>query len=387
MEKTRTLIDASRDIYVETLNVEEIYASPTGPVPMRVAKRRLRGGVQDGVDVVEIDAGKFSFVVLLSKGMNVWKARCGDVELKWDSPVDGPVHPNFVPVFAPNGCGWLEGFDEWIARCGLESNGAPEFDDKGVLRYPLHGRISNLPARRVELTVDPEVGTIRLVGEVLETSVFGRRFKLTVAYTVWAGESKLVVEDSITNLASVDDEFELLYHINTGQPFVGPGAKCVAPFRRMCPRDENAVAELDAWDTFREPIPGCAETCYLFDLAAEENGDATVALLNAERNRALALSFNKNDFPYFTLWKTQRPNGDIYVSGIEPSVNFPNRRSFEKKQGRVVPLAAGETKNFRFQFDVLDGADAVEERVRYIERLQEKTPGEIVPAPIPEWCE
>lgn len=387
MEKTRTLIDASRDIYVETLNVEEVYASPNGPIPMRVAKRRLRGGVQDGVDVVEIDAGKFSFVVLLSKGMNVWKARCGDVELKWDSPVDGPVHPNFVPVFAPNGCGWLEGFDEWIARCGLESNGAPEFDENGVLRYPLHGRISNLPARRVELTVDPETGAIRLVGEVLETSVFGRRFKLTVAYTVWAGESKLVVEDSITNLASVDDEFELLYHINTGQPFVGPGAKFVAPFRRMCPRDANAVAEIDAWDTFREPIPGCAETCYLFDLAAEENGDATVALLNADRNRALALSFNKNDFPYFTLWKTQRPNGDIYVSGIEPSVNFPNRRSFEKKQGRVVPLAAGETKNFRFQFDVLDGADAVAERVRYIERLQEKAPGEIAAAPIPEWCE
>ena len=387
MKKTITLIDASRDIYVETLNVEEIYASPNGPIPMRVAKRRLRGGVQDGVDVVEIDAGKFSFVVLLSKGMNVWKARCGDVELKWDSPVNGPVHPNFVPVFAPNGCGWLEGFDDWIARCGLESNGAPEFDDNGVLRYPLHGRISNLPARRVELTVDPETGAIRLVGEVLETSVFGRRFKLTVAYTVWAGESKLVVEDSITNLASVDDEFELLYHINTGYPFVTPGAKFVAPFRRMCPRDENAVAELDAWDTFREPIPGCAETCYLFDLAAEENGDATVALLNAERNRALALSFNKNDFPYFTLWKTQRPNGDIYVSGIEPSVNFPNRRSFEKKQGRVVPLGAGETKNFRFQFDVATDAAAVEERVRYIERLQEKTPSEIVPSPIPEWCE
>lgn len=387
MKKTITLIDASRDIYVETLNVEEVYASPNGPIPMRVAKRRLRGGVQDGVDVVEIDAGQFSFVVLLSKGMNVWKARCGDVELKWDSPVNGPVHPNFVPVFAPNGCGWLEGFDEWVARCGLESNGAPEFDENGVLRYPLHGRISNLPARRVELTVDPETGMIRLTGEVLETSVFGRRFKLTVAYTVWAGESKLVVEDSITNLASVDDEFELLYHINTGQPFVGPGAKFVAPFRRMCPRDENAVAELDAWDAFREPIPGCAETCYLFDLAAEENGDTSVALLNAKGNRGLSLSFNKNDFPYFTLWKTQRPNGDIYVSGIEPSVNFPNRRSFEKKQGRVVPLGAGETKNFRFQFDVLTGVDAIEERVHYIQRLQGTTPGEIASAPIPEWCE
>ncbi|MBR2005652.1 MAG: aldose 1-epimerase family protein, partial [Thermoguttaceae bacterium] len=330
MEKTRTIVDTYHDVYTESLDLQEIYSTPTGAIPFRVSKRRLHGGVQEGVDVVEIDAGKFSFVVLLSRGMNIWKARCGDVELKWDSPVRGPVHPRFVPIFAPNGCGWLEGFDEWVARCGLESNGAPEFDENGVLRYPLHGRISNLPARRVQVTVDPETGMIRLTGEVLETSVFGRRFKLTVSYTTWAGSSTLLVEDSITNLASVDDEFELLYHINTGYPFVTPGAKFVAPFRRMCPRDENAVAELDAWDAFREPIPGCAETCYLFDLAAEENGDTSVALLNAERNRGLSLSFNKNDFPYFTLWKTQRPNGDIYVSGIEPSVNFPNRRSFEK---------------------------------------------------------
>ncbi len=387
MEKTRTIVDTYHDVYTESLDLQEIYSTPTGAIPFRVSKRRLHGGVQEGVDVVEIDAGKFSFVVLLSRGMNIWKARCGDVELKWDSPVRGPVHPRFVPIFAPNGCGWLEGFDEWVARCGLESNGAPEFDENGVLRYPLHGRISNLPARRVQVTVDPETGMIRLTGEVLETSVFGRRFKLTVSYTTWAGSSTLVVEDSITNLASVDDEFELLYHINTGYPFVTPGAKFVAPFRRMCPRDENAVAELDAWDAFREPIPGCAETCYLFDLAAEENGDTSVALLNAKGNRGLSLSFNKNDFPYFTLWKTQRPNGDIYVSGIEPSVNFPNRRSFEKKQGRVVPLGAGETKNFRFQFDVLTGVDAIEERVHYIKRLQGKTPGEIAPAPLPEWCE
>ncbi|MBQ9128788.1 MAG: aldose 1-epimerase family protein [Thermoguttaceae bacterium] len=387
MENTRTIIDSYRDVYVESLDLRDVCSTPNGKIPFRVAKRRLRGGVQDGVDVVEIDAGKFSFVVLLSRGMNIWKARCGDVELKWDSPVRGPVHPRFVPIFAPNGCGWLEGFDEWVARCGLESNGAPEFDENGVLRYPLHGRISNLPARRVQVTVDPETGMIRLTGEVLETSVFGRRFKLTVSYTTWAGSSTLVVEDSVANLASVDDEFELLYHINTGYPLVTPGAKFVAPFRRMCPRDENAVAELDAWDAFREPIPGCAETCYLFDLAAEENGDTSVALLNAERNRGLSLSFNKNDFPYFTLWKTQRPNGDIYVSGIEPSVNFPNRRSFEKKQGRVVPLGAGETKNFRFQFDVLGDAAAIEERVRYIERLQGTTPGEIASAPIPEWCE
>ena len=103
MEKTRTIVDTYHDVYTESLDLQEIYSTPTGAIPFRVSKRRLHGGVQEGVDVVEIDAGKFSFVVLLSRGMNIWKARCGDVELKWDSPVRGPVHPRFVPIFAPNG--------------------------------------------------------------------------------------------------------------------------------------------------------------------------------------------------------------------------------------------------------------------------------------------
>lgn len=388
MKKTTTIIDTFNDVYVDSLDIQKIYQAPNGEaIPIRVSKRRLSGGVQDGVDVVEIDAGKFSLTVLPTRGMNVWKARCGDVDLKWDSPVCGPVHPKFVPVFAPGGCGFLEGFDEWIARCGLESNGAPEFNENGSLRYPLHGRISNLPARVVDVAVDAEIGTIELRGETYETSVFGRRFKLTTTYTVRAGEAKLAVEDSVTNLLSVPDEFELLYHINTGQPFVAPGAKFVAPFRKMCPRDGNAVKELPEWDSFREPISNAAETCYLFDLAADADGKTTVALLNAERNRALGLSFSKNDFPCFTLWKTQRPNSDIYVTGIEPSINFPNSRSFEKARGRVAPIGAGETKTFRFEFDVLFGADEIAERERYIESLQGATPGEIVGAPIPEWCE
>ncbi|MCF0233340.1 MAG: DUF4432 family protein, partial [Thermoguttaceae bacterium] len=113
MEKTSVIIDVEGGVYNEIFDVQDVYQSGEGAIPLRVSKRRLRGGLQDGVDVVEVDNGKFSFVALASRGMNVWRARCDDVELKWDSPVKGPVHPNFVPVFAPGGCGFLEGFDEW----------------------------------------------------------------------------------------------------------------------------------------------------------------------------------------------------------------------------------------------------------------------------------
>lgn len=387
MEKTLVVVDSHNNIYRESLDFQDNYTFENQTVPFRISKKRLYGGVQDGLDVVEIDSGRLRFTVLLSKGMNILKASCDDVELKWDSPVNGPVHPKFVPVFAPNGCGWLEGFCEWIARCGLESNGAPEFNSDGSLKYPLHGRLSNLPARYAEISYDLESGVIKVTGEILETSVFGHRFLFKTVYTVKIGSSKLKVEDSVTNLLNTDDEFELLYHINTGYPLVSPGAKFVASFNKMCPRDQNAVSELPQWDVFVAPEPGRPETCYFFDLAADKEGNTSVALIGDKRERGVSLSFNKKNFPYFILWKTQRPNGDIYVSGMEPAINFPNTRSFEKRNGRVMPIGAKDTKSFWFEFDVLTDKQKVEERIARIVGLQGERDGQVTESPILEWCE
>ena len=69
--------------------------------------------------------------MLPDRGLGIWKIMAGGVELGWQSPVHGPVHPRFVPLAEPSGLGWLDGFDELVARCGLVSNGAPDFDAAG----------------------------------------------------------------------------------------------------------------------------------------------------------------------------------------------------------------------------------------------------------------
>ena len=83
--------------------------------------------MREGVDTIEVDNGKFRFVVVPTRGMGLWKGWLGKTEIGWQSPVKGPVHPQFVPLTDPSGLGWLEGFDELMCRCGLESNGAPDF--------------------------------------------------------------------------------------------------------------------------------------------------------------------------------------------------------------------------------------------------------------------
>src|SRR5688572_5539760 len=124
-----------------------------------VTKRTYRGGLAEGVVAVEINNGKLQIDVLPTRGMGIWRVvPLDDRELPslgWKSPVRGPVHPAFVDLGEPSGVGWLDGFDELLVRCGLESNGAPDFDDQtNRLKYPLHGRIANRPAHGVSLTID-----------------------------------------------------------------------------------------------------------------------------------------------------------------------------------------------------------------------------------------
>ena len=56
------------------------------------------------------------------------EAQLEDLRLGWDSPVKEVVHPQYVHLESRGGLGWLEGFSEWVVRCGLEFAGAPGKD-------------------------------------------------------------------------------------------------------------------------------------------------------------------------------------------------------------------------------------------------------------------
>ena len=51
---------------------------------------------------------------------------------------------------------------------------------------------------------------------------------------------------------------------------------------------------------------------------------------------AIALRFNRQELPCFTVWKNTAALEDGYVTGLEPATNFPNFKTFERQQGRVV---------------------------------------------------
>jgi galactose mutarotase-like enzyme len=352
---------------------------------LRVRRTTLHGGVRQGVDTIEIDNGRFRFVVVPTRGMGLWKGWLGQTAIGWQSSVKGPVHPNFVPLAEPSGLGWLEGFDELVCRCGLVSNGAPDFGPTGAWRYPLHGRIANLPAHYVELVVDDSSGELSLTGLVDETRFLFHKLRLRATYKTRIGQSGFSIVDKVTNLSADPAEMQLLYHVNFGPPLVDPGAKFVAPVKAIVPRDPRAADGIETWDSYAAESHYFAEQVYFFELLADGEGRTHVLLKNAHSTHGVSLRYNIRQLPHFTLWKNTKMAADGYVTGLEPGTNFPNPRTFEGQQGRVAKLAAGETARFEVELDVHEGAQSIAVAERKIAALQAGCKPEVFPTPQPRW--
>ncbi len=383
-KKTWMLTDVDQDLYVPRLTVSP--ADVGGPAAgYAVTKRTLRGGLREGVDVIEVDNGRFRFVVVPTRGMGIWRAAQDDLVLGWKSPVKGPVHPAFVRLEEASGIGWLDGFDEFLVRCGLESNGAPEKNADGTLHYGLHGKIANLPAHQVYLNIDGDAGEIAVTGTVDEARLFGNKLRLTSTITTRVGQSGMTITDRVTSLSAEPAELELLYHVNFGPPLAVPGAKVVLPVSLMAPRDRVAVENLDQWDSYGPASPGSSEAVFFFELAADADGQTRALLHNAAADRGVSLRFAKDRLPYFSLWKNRQAEIDGYVTGLEPATNFPNVKSFEKAHGRVIVLAPGQSRTFEIALEVHADASSVSAAAEAVEKIQELVHPQILSQPDPTW--
>jgi hypothetical protein len=346
----------------KTIRIEGEIAATLGGLAVRAT--RLRGGLRDGVLEVELVAGANRAVVLPDRGLGIWKLSVGAIELGWQSPVAGPVHPRFVPLAEPSGIGWLDGFDELVARCGLVNNGAPDFDASGRLTHGLHGRIANLPAYGVEVVLDDAAGTVTLTGAVDETRFLCHRLRMTTALTLHAGQPRLAWTDTVENLSDRPTTMQMLYHVNFGPPLLGAGAELVVPLVELAPRDAAAAADVPTWNRYAAPQPGRGEEVHFMRLAPDAAGRATALLVAADGAQAASLSWRAAELPCFTLWKNQGGRADGYVTGLEPGTNYPNPRSFEETQGRVVALAPHARVSFDLAIEHFTGAAVGPERAR-----------------------
>jgi hypothetical protein len=342
-------------------------------------------GKSAGVEVCLVDTEASQTILLPGRGMGIWRITTAATVFGWKSPVDGPVHPALVPISDGDGLGWLEGFDELVVRCGLESNGAPDRADDGSMRYPLHGRIANLPATNLSVQVDSASGKVELIGEVIESKLFFKRLRLRSRAIFAAGSASVEIVDEVTNELSTPATAQLLYHINLGSPVLSAGARVVAPIQTLAPKDDHAAEEIDRWEQIDPPQTGYAERVYFSQLLADSDGRSAVMLQGANGQRGFGVTIDTRSLPYFVFWKNTAAESDGYVVGLEPATNLPNPRSLEAKHDRVIKLAGGQTATFRIGLHPLVSSEQVSKFAQRIEAIGSKASADIRNKPEPKW--
>ncbi len=386
------LTDTSSGTWIDAIELTEDEIGFSGA---SVRKRALRGGLTDGVDIIEVDNGDFSFTTLPTRGMGIWRGRYRDLQVGWQAPVPGPVHPAFVNLQDRGGLGWLTGFDEAIVRCGLDSNGAPGTDvvlnNNGVpseVELTLHGRIANTPASRVEIRIEQgdradDPPRIIVAGTVVEAALFYPGFELRTEISTVCGSNAFTIVDTVTNLKAVDAEFELLYHCNFGPPFLEAGSRLEMPARLVAPRDARAVEGIDSYADYLSPTVGFIEQVYWYEPLATADGKTLSLLRNDDGSRGVVVRYNTQQMPCFSQWKNTASVGDGYVTGLEPGTDHPNSKTFEREQGRLMSLAPGASHVIEMTIEVHDSATGVAAIQQEISDIQGDTAVEVHPSPLP----
>jgi hypothetical protein len=386
---TYVLTDVEHDLWVESFSIDTEVMGCARCDRSIVTKRRLHGGRRDGVDLIEVRSGDLSFSIIPTRGMGIWRGVCRGNRLGWDSPVaDGPVNPAFVNLASLGGIGWLDGFDELLARCGLAWSGAP-FEVKtrkpdgseSNTTYGLHGKIANTPASYVAVHIedDPPHGIV-IEGHVDEAHYAGPGIRMITRISTDPKKNRLIVRDEFVNLRDQPTEMQILYHWNFGPPFLEDGGRFAAPIQTVTPRDPRSVEGLKEHDRYGPPEPGSIEQAYYYELHTEpENGGPTggqtsALLHNAAGDKGVVLRYQKRQLPCFTLWKSMAGHRDGYVTGLEPATNYPNPRPYEKSRNRVVTLPVDGRYVAETALDVLTSREAVDAVVAEIAQIQKQAP-------------
>lgn len=349
-----------------------------GDAPWSIFKRTLHGGRQQGVELVTIDNGEIQIDIVASRGMGVLEVRRGDTRLGWNSPVKEVVHPASIDLASRGGLGWLEGFNEFVVRCGLEYAGQPgrdKFTDntgsEAEMDLSLHGRIGNLPASRVEVIVDRDPPhRIRVRGTVHERQFYGPQLELVAEVSTVPGTPVLQIADEVVNHGAYEQEFELIYHSNFGRSLLEEGATVHLPAKTVTPMNGHAAGGIDQYAMYRGPIAGFSEQVYLIEPYANDRQETMALLQDAAGQRGASIRWSTSELPLFTLWKNTAPEAAGYVTGLEPGTNFPFNRMIERKAGRLGKLQPRQSRQFVLTYQLHESTEEVEQVRRAIEAIQ-----------------
>lgn len=323
----------------------------------------LGDGSERGVRVLEVRTGTgFSFDVVVDRAFDVGRCELRGMPLAWTSPVGfaGPWYYEWQGLgFFRNWGGGL------LTTCGIDHTlfmatdtaAQYHYPPKQTEDFPLHGRVSNRPARLLGYGERWEGGECVLwaEGETLQASVFGEQLVLRRRIEARVGESRLTIHDEVENTGWDRTPHMLLYHVNVGFPVVDAGSEVLVPARSVEARGDHA---LEGYRTLGPPAPGFVEQVFEHDNAVEQAGTVPVGIVNRELGFGAYEVYRAEQLPHHFMWRMLGEG--TYVVGIEPCTNRTAGRLDARERGELIELDPGERRAYDLELGALDGAREIE---------------------------
>jgi hypothetical protein len=338
-------------------------------------------GPARGVRLLEFRTGTgFSFQVGVERGMDVGACEYQGASLTWIPPTQlaGPWYFEQQTEF-----GWLRtALGGFCNSCGMVHIGNPEtasvahynFPARPSERYGVHDRMALLPGELVHYGQrwEGDECILEAEGRVTQAQAYGENLMLTRRYTARLGESRFMMHDEIENAGYLPVEHMLLYHINTGFPFVDEGSELMAPFDAppaVLFGDADPM-QPESYSRFIAPQPNWTQQTFEHRMRADEHGRVPVAIVNPQLGRrggqGLYVIYNRQQLPNYIEWRMMGEGQ--YAVGIEPCTNGFGRQAV-REAGQLTLLQPGEKRTYDLEVGVLDGAEEIEAFRRRIEGL------------------
>lgn len=341
----------------------------------------LKGGKQEGTELLTIKSNNFSIKLSPTRGLGVISVVGDGIRMGWDSPVNEIVNPKFINLESRSGLGWLDGFNEMMVRCGFEWTGHAVQAD-GMI-YTLHGRAQNTPVSKLIVTIDDKAPyTINVKGLIKENTFKKSNLETWVSLSYVPGTKEFIVHDTITNKGDYIKDYQIIYHSNYGTPILEEGAKFVAPVKEISPFNDYAQAGLKTWQTYLGPTKNFDEMVFNVYPYADEKGDTQVMVTNKAGDKAAGIAFNVNQLPVLSLWKNTDTLKQGYVTGLEPGTSFAYPVTIEREQKRVRQLEPGQSAEFILKYNLLSSKDEVTKYAAKIKAIQGQRETKIVNQPM-----
>jgi len=241
--------------------------------------------------------------------------------------------------------------------CGLQNTGEP-CNVNGV-EYAMHGRLRTTPCEHLCVDTVEEDGKtlIKVSGEMRDSMLFGRNLQFRRCITTEVGSSSIHIHDEVVNENFQSEPFCLLYHCNTGYPFLDESCYMILDSNEIRAQTLFAEKNKDKWNVMESPTSALnsEEMVYMHEVEPNSDGTAKVTIVNPTKKLAYRLKWNKSQLKNFMEWKSTI-SGD-YVWAIEPcNSTFEGRKVMEEK-GLLEILQPFEKRCFDIDISLLEDFD------------------------------